>query len=137
MTYVEDMRLNPSMPYRRHLEGADFSLEANTDSVPHNGRFYLLRNGKVTMESEAFAEAMEAYQGLCKEFWTGRLESADARVRLSSAWGLVGLEPNHPAALQVIRDDGTENDAKRLEQVRRKKRFAAQSAGRYAKNKKH
>lgn len=118
------------MRYRRHIEGTDFSLEANTEAVPERGHFYLLRNGRVELMSDEFPEAMEAYQGLCREYWKDHLKSVDPHQRMASAWGLVGLEPNNESALELIRNEGSEDDKKRLEQVRRRKRFSKQRAGR-------
>lgn len=126
--YTADV--SPLMRYRRHIEGTDFSLEANTEAVPESGHFYLLRNGEVELMSDEFPEAMEAYQGLCREYWKDHLKSGDRQERMASAWGLVGLEPNNESALELIRNEGTEDDKKRLEQVRRRKRFSKQRAGR-------
>lgn len=123
------------MRYRRHIEGTDFSLEANTESVPEGGHFYLLRNGKVELKSDEFPEAMEAYQNLCRAHWEGRLSSGNPQERMASAWGLVGLEPNNVNALELIRTEGSEEDKKRLEQVRRRKRFSKQRTGRSARAK--
>jgi hypothetical protein len=127
--------VSPSMRYRRHVEGTDFSLEANTEATPESGRFYLFRGGKVELVSEAFPEVMEAYQKLCKKHWQNGLESDVLSERMASAWGLVGLEPDNKDALEVIRTDGTDDDRKRLEQVRRRKRFAKRKPGRVARAK--
>jgi len=119
------------MRYRRHIEGTDFSLEANTEAVPEGGHFYLLRNGQVELKSDEFPEAMEAYQNLCRAHWQDQLKSVDPHERMASAWGLVGLEPNNVSALELIRTEGSEDDKKRLEQVRRRKRFSKQRSGRF------
>ncbi|MGV3723636.1 MAG: hypothetical protein ACO1SX_22290 [Actinomycetota bacterium] len=124
--------VSPSMRYRRHIEGTDFSLEANTDATPEAGHFYVLRGGEVELVSDEFPTAMAAYQGLCKEHWLNRLVSQNHSERMASAWGLVGLEPDHKDALEVIRTDGSDDDRKRLEQVRRRKRFAKRKPGRFA-----
>ena len=120
------------MRYRRHVEGTDFSLEANTEAVPEAGHFYVLRRGAVELVSDEFPVAMQAYQDLCRKHWQDQLESTDSGRRMASAWGLVGMEPDHAGALEVIRNDGTEDDKKRLEQVRRRKRFANRKPGRPA-----
>lgn len=119
------------MRYRRHIEGTDFSLEANTEAAPEGGHFYLLRNGRVELQSDEFPEAMEAYQSLCRAHWVDQLQSVDPHERMASAWGLVGLEPNNVSALELIRTEGSEDDKKRLEQVRRRKRFSKQRSGRF------
>lgn len=127
--------VSPLMRYRRHIEGTDFSLEANTESVPEEGHFYLLRNGEVKLVSDEFPEAMEAYQGLCREYWQDHLDSRDRDARMASAWGLVGLEPDHKDAIELIKNEGSEEDRKRLEQVRRRKRFAKRRPGRFGRAK--
>jgi len=119
------------MRYRRHIEGTDFSLEANTEAAPEAGHFYLLRNGRVELQSDEFPEAMEAYQNLCRAHWLAQLKSVDPHERMASAWGLVGLEPNNVSALELIRTEGSEEDKKRLEQVRRRKRFSKQRSSRF------
>lgn len=123
------------MRYRRHIEGTDFSLEANTEAVPEGGHFYLLRNGEVEFMSDEFPQAMEAYQGLCRAHWQDQLNSGDPLRRMASAWGLVGLDSNHVNALELIRNEGSEDDKKRLEQVRRRKRFSKQRPTRGARAK--
>ena len=123
--------LAPSTRYRRQIDGADFSLEANTEAAPKPGRFYVLRDGEVAMESDHFPEAAQAYQALCREYWTDRLQSEERGVRLASAWGLVGLEPTHKDANEVIKEDGTPADCQRLDQARRRSRFAKARGGRY------
>jgi hypothetical protein len=122
--------LTPLGRYRRHIDGADFSLEANTDAVPEKGHFYVLRKGKVVMQSDDFPSAVEAYQDLCRTYWQNHLGSDDAEERLASAWGLISLEPENPAAAEVIRHDGDPADRKRLEQIRNRKRYGRAHAGR-------
>ena len=114
----------PNAKYRRSVEGADFSLEANTEAVPEEGQFFVLRRGKVLMKSRKFSPALEHYQALCREHWTKHLQSPDRRTRLRSAWGLVSLEPNHPQALEVLRVEGKPADRQQVEQMRRRKRFS-------------
>jgi hypothetical protein len=103
--------------YKRQIEGADFSLD------------------EVELQSDSFPEAAEAYQALCRAFWNDRLRADDPRVRLASAWGIVGLEPGNKDAADIIREDGTDEDNKRLEQARRRSRFAQASAGRFRRSK--
>jgi hypothetical protein len=114
--------------YRRHIEGADFSLEANTGTVPSDGCFYLLRNGEVLLQSSEFPKAIEAYNGLCREFWESRLDSSDVAQRVASAWGLLSLDPEDKQALEIIRQDGSDNDRKRLEQDRNRRRLQKAAA---------
>jgi hypothetical protein len=128
MTAIADVA--PLGRYRRTIEGADFSLEANTDAVPGDGRFYLLRNGEVELSSEEFPRAMEAYTQLCREHWQTGLESEEAEERISSAWGILTLEPEHKVAVQVIQEDGSADDRKRMEQARKRRRFAKNRRGR-------
>jgi hypothetical protein len=118
--------------YRRHIEGADFSLEANTPSVPNDGSFYLLRNGEVVLQSSDFPEAIEAYNNLCREFWMNRLESAEIAQRVAGAWGLLSLDPEDKVAQEIIKQDGSDNDRKRLEQDRNRRRLQKAAATRRA-----
>jgi len=119
MTSTELMEaLAPTMRYRRHLEGADFSLEANTEAVPEPGHFYVLRKGQVALQSDHFPEAIAAYHRLCRRYWLQRLQSKDPEKRLASAWGLVNLEPGNTAAATVIQEEGSNEDRKRLARIR-------------------
>ncbi|MFN3652664.1 MAG: hypothetical protein ACK47B_24060 [Armatimonadota bacterium] len=119
----------PTRIYRRSLPGADFSMEANTDSVPEEGHFYILNHGEVVFQSDEFPEALDAYRDLCREHWEEHLQSDTLEVRICSAWGLLGLEPSHSSAAAVIRDQGTDGDRKRLEQLRRRKQFSKPRGG--------
>ena len=116
--------------YRRHIEGSDFSLEANTSAVPADGRFYLLRNGEVVLQSSEFPEAIEAYNNLCREFWQNRLDSEEVSQRVASAWGLLSLDPEDKVAQENIKQDGSDNDRKRLEQDRNRRRLQKAAATR-------
>jgi hypothetical protein len=120
------MAENPPPPplgrYRRGLEGANFSLEANTESVPADGRFYLLREGQVVLEAADFTAALEAYNGLCREFWECRLEDESPQVRLAAAWGMLGLDSQNKDAMAVIQRDGSPQERKRLDQAQSRRR---------------
>lgn len=103
--------------YRRHIEGADFSLEANTDLTPEDSGFYVIRGGEVLLQSHSFQKAEAAYLDLCREFWLRSLTSESAAGRMSGAWGLLGLEPAHKGAAAVIDRDGDEQDRARLARI--------------------
>jgi hypothetical protein len=113
--------------YHRHLEDGDFSLEANTDSVPEAGHFYLLRAGplqvEVLLRSDDFPTAEAAYHHLCREHWECHLTSPRPSQRLASAWGLLGLEPANQAAAAVIERDGRPGDRERLTRMRNRRRY--------------
>jgi len=113
-------RFHPAGAYRREIEGADFSLEANTEAVPEQGPFYLLRRGRVLFKSTAFREALAAYRQLCREYWQQHLNSANLRERLASAWGLLGLDPQDREAAAVIEEEGDPQARQRLSQMRRR-----------------
>jgi len=119
----------PQTRYRRQLQGADFSLEANTETVPGDGHFYLMQGGEIKLRSDSFTEAVDAYNGLCKRYWREHLQSEAPEERMASAWGLISLEPSNQEAMDVIRHDGTDADVARLEQLRRKSRFAKKGPG--------
>jgi hypothetical protein len=112
----------PHGRYRRALAGADFSLEANTESVPDDGRFYILKNGEIVLETEDFPEAIAEYNRLCKAFWESRLDNEDPAIRIQSAWGLLGLDATDKEAQAVINRDGSPQEKKRLEQAQSRRR---------------
>jgi hypothetical protein len=127
---IEQTAQHPWGRYHRQVEGADFSLEANTELAPEADHFYLLRCGEVLLCSADFSTAEAAYKALCHEFWVGRLRSEDRAVRVAGAWGLLGQDLQHRHAAEVIRDDGTPGDQKRMEMLRRKKQFEVKRAAR-------
>lgn len=110
--------------YRRQLARGNFSLEANTDAVPETGQFFLLRDGNVVMHSEDLEPVELAYRALCREFWESDLASDLPTRRVESAWGLLGQEPAHASAGQVIERDGGEQDRRRLVTLRNRHRYA-------------
>lgn len=112
----------PHGRYRRGLEGANFSLESNTENVPADGRFYVLREGETVLATSEFDEATDSYHQLCREFWTGRLQHASPQVRVSAAWGLLGLDSGDKVAQAVIARDGSAQEKKRLEQAQSRRR---------------
>ncbi len=121
------MEAGPTPPhgrYRRAVDqdGANFSLEANTENVPADGRFYVLDSGNVVLASESFAEATARYYELCSGFWETRLTDENPAVRLRAAWGLLGIDATNKQAVQVINDDGSPQEKKRLEQAQSRRR---------------
>lgn len=108
--------------YLRCVEGADFSLEANTESVPERGHFYLLQAGQVLLRSDDFTRARGAYEELCHAYWESRLQSFDAGVRRRSALGLLGQDLTHQAAAAVLLRDGSLADQARVERARARHR---------------
>jgi hypothetical protein len=121
----------PHGRYRRALAGADFSLEANTESVPGDGRFYILRDSQIHLETEDFQEAITEYNRLCRDFWSGRLDNEDVPIRIQAAWGLLGLDSTDKEAQAVINRDGSPQEKKRLEQAQSRRRAlrSRQAAG--------
>lgn len=109
--------------YRRCLERGDFSLEANTDAVPEQGQFYLLRNGDVLLQSLEYAPVEAAYNQLCREHWELQLSSDTATRRLAGAWGILSLEPAHLSATAIITADGTPQDQVRLLRTQNRQRY--------------
>ena len=119
---VETSPAPPHGRYRRGLEGANFSLEANTEAVPADGRYYVLRDGEVVIASAEFQEAIEEYNRLCRDFWLERLEGEQPQPRVAAAWGLLGLDPNDKNAQGVIAKYGSPQERKRLEQAQSRRR---------------
>lgn len=120
MKVPESLDIAPNTWYRRQLSGGDFSLEANTRTVPHEGRFYVLQDGREVFSSSKFTEALSAYQELCEGHWEERLEAIKPDDRIQAAWGLLGLDPENRDAAEVIRSDGNQEACKRLETLRRR-----------------
>ncbi len=120
MKLPESLDIAPTTWYRRQLHDADFSLEANTRTVPRQGRFYVLRKGHEVFSSGNFTEALNAYQELCEGHWEERLEARQPDDRIQAAWGLLGLDPENRDAAAVIRSDGNAEACKRLETLRRR-----------------
>lgn len=112
----------PHGRYRRGLDGADFSLEANTEHVASDGRFYVLRRDEVVFASEDFEAATQHYHELCRSFWLERLEDEDVQIRIAAAWGLLGLDATDKNAQQVILTYGSAAEKKRLEQAQSRRR---------------
>ena len=119
---VETGPAPPHGRYRRGLEGANFSLEANTESVPADGRYYVLRDGEIVLATAEFQEATAEYNRLARDFWEERLQSDQPPVRVAAAWGLLGLDPNDKTAQAIIVEDGTPQERKRLEQAQSRRR---------------
>jgi hypothetical protein len=119
---MSDITVGRRTRYHRSLEHGDFSLEANTESVPEPNLFYLLRDGEVVMSSDDFRTAEVAYQGLCREFWERNLSSEIPLQRMASAWGLLGAELSHRGAAKVIEQDGVPADQNRLMRMRSRHR---------------
>lgn len=122
MAAAETTPAPPHGRYKRGLQGATFSLEANTESVPSDGRYYVLEEGEVALATEDFQEALTEYNRRCKEFWDSRLESEDTQVRVAAAWGILSLDPTDKDAQAVIHRDGTAQEKKRLEQAQSRRR---------------
>lgn len=112
----------PHGRYRRAPRGANFSLEANTEAVPADGRFYILVDGKIKLESEEFGPALEEYNNLCRDYWTPRLEDEDIPTRVAASWGVLTLNPNDKTAIDIIQRFGTPQERKRLEQAQSRRR---------------
>lgn len=123
----------PHGRYKRALAGATFSLQAQTEEVPDDGRFYILNEGKVALATEDFQEALTEYNRLCKDFWNGRTDSEDIPTRVQAAWGLLGLDPSDKEAQAIIQRDGTPQERKRLEQAQSRRRALRSRAAAAAK----
>lgn len=112
----------PHGRYKRGLDGANFTLEANTESVPADGRFYILEDGAIVLATEAFHEAIAEYNRRCRDFWTERLNDPNPQTRIAAAWGLLGLDPSNKLAQAIIVRDGSPQERKRLDQAQSRRR---------------
>ena len=127
-----ELETGPAPPhgrYKRGLEGADFTLEANTENVPPDGRFYVLRAGETLLETEDFGAAVVEYNRLSREFWTERLESPVLPTRIAAAWGILSLDATDKQAQQIIIEMGSPQERKRLEQAQSRRRALRARAG--------
>jgi hypothetical protein len=112
-------------PFRRWIEGAGLSLEANTASTPTMGIYYVLQGGVVCFSSDDLAEAGEVFDRLRLGHWEGLLASRDPQQRLDGARGLFRHDHLHARALEVLAADGSAQDLKRVAQARNRARHAA------------
>jgi hypothetical protein len=110
--------LTPHGRYLRQIPGSGFSLQANTEQTPTADHFYVFLAGEVVLETEDFEAAEGEYKRLSRQFWEDRLRSTDPHERLTSAWGLLGQDPDNRAAGQVVQNDGNDGERKRLKQIR-------------------
>jgi hypothetical protein len=92
----------PGSRYYRSIEGADFSLEANTDNVPRDGRYYILQGGEIAFSSDQLVDARELYERLCDRFWRELMQSPDAKERVAGARGVLSHVPDDAAALAEL-----------------------------------
>jgi len=112
----------PHGRYKRGLDGASFSLQANTEDVPGDGRYYILQDGEVALATEDFQAATAEYNRMCREFWLERLQSDEPQIRIAAAWGLLGLDSTDKDAQAVIANDGSPQEKKRLDQAQSRRR---------------
>jgi hypothetical protein len=92
----------PGTRYYRSIEGADFSLEANTENVPRDGRYYVLQDGKITFSSNQLGDARELYEQLCDGYWRTMMASSDRKDRIAAARGVLSHVPDDAAALAEL-----------------------------------
>ncbi len=108
--------------FTRRIDGADFSLEANTPRVPADRAYYVLRGGEIIFRSEAYPEALAHYQELCQEHWERQLEGDEA-TRLNAARGLYALDAQHPRAVAILKSAGDASDHRRLAQAAQRQAY--------------
>jgi hypothetical protein len=112
--------------FTRRIDGADFSLEANTPRVPSDRAYYVLRGGEIIFRSEAYPEALACYQQLCQEHWEQLLEG-DESTRLNAARGLYTLNAQHPKAVAILKSAGDASDHRRLAQAAQRQAYLRRS----------
>jgi len=118
----------PAGPFVRRLQGANLSLEINTDRVPDDEACYVLKDGDIVFRSPEYPVALVEYQRLCAEFWEQMLDSADPETRLRAARGLYAQDSAHPRALAILKSDGNSQDRRRLEQASQRSAYAKRAA---------
>jgi len=118
----------PAGPFVRRLQGANLSLEINTERVPDDEACYVLKNGTIVFRSPEYPVALSEYQRLCAEFWEQMLDSTDHETRLRAARGLYAQDSTHPRALAILKSDGNSQDRRRLEQASQRSAYAKRVA---------
>lgn len=118
----------PRGPYRRWIEGTDFSLEANTSAVPQPGAYYVLQGGEVRFSSKDFSAAAAEYDSLCVAYWEELLQSEDRETRLMGARGLFRRDQGHAAARRILSTEGTDHDRRLIVQAAQRARHAERAA---------
>src|SRR5438128_11251659 len=84
----EPQQRPPAGPFVRRLQGANLSLEINTERVPADEACYVLKDGEIVYRSPEYPEALIEYQRLCAEYWERMLDNADPDTPLRAARGL-------------------------------------------------
>ena len=110
--------LTPHGYFRRWIEGSDFSLEANTPTVPRDDLFYVLVAGKVRLGTNSFAAASAEYEDLCRGYWEERLTHVDLPTRLLAARGLFRRNHEHRGAGELLARHGNERDRSTVAKAR-------------------
>jgi hypothetical protein len=112
--------------FTRRIDGANFSLEANTPRVPADRAYYVLQGDQIIFRSEAYPEALARYQELCQAHWEGQLEG-DESTRLNAARGLYALDAQHPRAVAILKSAGDAGDHRRLAQAAQRQAYLKRS----------
>jgi len=115
--------LTPHGYFRRWIEGSDFSLEANTPTVPRDDLFYVLVAGKVRLGTNSFVAASAEYEELCLGYWEERLTDLDLPTRLLAARGLFHRNHEHPGAGALLASQGNERDRSTVAKARHRASF--------------
>ena len=127
MASIPEERI-PRGPYRRWIEGTDFSLEANTTAVPQEGAYYVLQGGKVHFSSKDLSAATAEYDALCVAYWEALLQSQDRNTRLLGARGLFRRDHAHTSARRILSAEGTDHDRRLIAQATQRARHAERAA---------
>lgn len=51
-------------PYRQYIPTGELSLERNTENVPNDGWFYVVRSGAIVGRFKSFKQAQQEYMAL-------------------------------------------------------------------------
>jgi hypothetical protein len=112
--------------FTRRIDGANFSLEANTPRVPADRAYYVLQGEQIIFRSEAYPEALAHYQELCQAHWEGQLEGDEA-TRLNAARGLYALDSQNSRAIAILKSAGDAGDHRRLAQAAQRQAYLKRS----------
>ena len=71
--------MSKSAPYRQHLPGLALSIERNTDAVPDDGGWYLLRDGVQVGRYRSLRAAQQAWGVIIQDSgWQPKSREMDA-----------------------------------------------------------
>jgi len=72
--------------YKRELPQLQLSIERDTENVPNDGRFYLVRRGKIIADFSTEKSALKKYREILEEVRFQPQEIETKKMRPSEQW---------------------------------------------------